>query len=184
MAEGKLIFEIYEYSSSSLEMPAFEYVLCNLSTCMRHSSQAPLSEILQKGFDDLPKGRRDNDKREELLQLLDEANFGKINVLYKPASDTRDACIELTNVVPVSLYGADARQSKKDVGKDSIILYGRYRLTDGDEVTALQDAQRLSLIFSGTEEADSVWSRDASFDDGFPEELRREICLNITYLQE
>ena len=83
--------------------------------------------------------------------------------------------MELTNVVPVSFTYADARQQKKS--RDEIILKGRYRLSAGNEVTTLRDAQRLTLIYSSTAEAEEA--------DGADEEAEEKVInMNITYLQE
>jgi len=82
--------------------------------------------------------------------------------------------VELTNIIPVTFTSADARMAKLD--RDSIILKGRYRLSAGNEVTTLRDAQRLTLIYSNYD-AES-WQQDD------PDEEKKEICLNITYLQE
>lgn len=172
--DGKLVIEVYEYSEESDQMPTFEYIPCELSKCIKGKS-ATLREIIQHGFDDLPKRAQDSEKRQEIIRKVEEADIGKINVAYHPAKGNTDACVELTNVVPVSFTYADARQSKRT--REDIILKGKYRLSAGNEITTLKDAQRLTLIYSNTAEAE-----DPDEEDGETEE--KEICLNITYLQD
>ena len=172
--EGKLVIEVYEYSEEADQMPVFEYIPCDLSKCIRGKS-ASLKEIIERGFDDLPKKAQDSEKRQEVLRKVEEAGIGKIDVAFHPAKGNADDCVELTNVVPVSFTYADARQQKKS--RDEIILKGRYRLSTGNEVTTLRDAQRLTLTYSSAAEAEEA--------DGADEEAEeKEISLNITYLQE
>lgn len=172
--EGKLVIEVYEYSEEADQMPVFEYIPCDLSKCIRGKS-ASLKEIIERGFDDLPKKAQDSEKRQEVLRKVEEAGIGKIDVAFHPAKGNADDCVELTNVVPVSFTYADARQQKKS--RDEIILKGRYRLSAGNEVTTLRDAQRLTLIYSSTAEAEEA--------DGADEEAEEKvISMNITYLQE
>ncbi len=172
--EGKLVIEIYEYAEDTVRMPVFEYIPCELSKCLKGKS-ATLKEIIQRGFDDLPRKTQDLEKRMEVLQKIDAANIGRIDVAYHPARGTNDACVELTNVVPVSFSYADARRVK--INRDDIVLKGKYRLSAGNEVTTLRDAQRLTLIYSSVPE-------EGEQDEQDEPEMQREICLNITYLQE
>ncbi len=176
--EGKLIIEIYEYSSDSSSMPVFEYIPCDLSKCLKGKSAA-LKDIIRRGFDDVPRKTQDTDKRQEVFQKLEDANIGRINVVYHPARGDNDACVELTNVVPVTMAYADIRRAKGD--KDEIILRGRYKLSEGNEITTLRDAQRLTLSYStygdAGADAGNAFEPDA-------DEAQKEICLNITYLQE
>ena len=177
--EGKLVIEVYEYMKDSYSMPAFEYIPCELSKCLKGKSST-LKEIIQRGFDALPKKAQDSEKRREVLQKLEDANIGRIDVAFHQAKGSDDAYIELTNVVPVTISYADARRTK--VNKDDIILRGRYKLSDGNETTMLRDAQRLTLIYSTySENTKSVFA--GPDEDEEPEE-EREICLNVTYLQE
>lgn len=171
--EGKLIIEIYEYENNSYSMPAFEYIPCELATCLK-GKNTTLKEIIQRGFDDLPRKSQDSEKRQEVLQKIEDADIGRIGVAYRPAKGNSDACVELTNVVPVTMLYSDARRKK--VNKDEIILKGKYRLSAGNETTTLRDAQRLTLIYSNYEDAPE--DRDDADEDA------KEICLNITYLQE
>ena len=67
--EGKLIIEIYEYSSDSSSMPVFEYIPCDLSKCLKGKSAA-LKDIIRRGFDDVPRKTQDADKRQEDLMGL------------------------------------------------------------------------------------------------------------------
>jgi len=172
--EGKLVIELYEYTDrEGAVMPRFEYVPCDLSKCLKGRT-ASLKDIIERGFSDLPRRDQDTDKRRELLQKLEDANIGRIKVVYRAPQRDSDACVELTNIIPVTFTSADARMAKLD--RDSIILKGRYRLSAGNEVTTLRDAQRLTLIYSNYD-AES-WQQDD------PDEEKKEICLNITYLQE
>ena len=172
--EGKLIIEVYEYSEDASLMPAFEYIPCDLSKCLKGKSTT-LKEIIQRGFDDLPRKTQDSDKRMEVLQKIEDADIGRINVVYHPAKGLIDACVELTNVTPVTMSFADARRLKTN--KDDIILKGKYRLSSGNEVTTLRDAQRLTLLYSNFMEN----SEPTDTEEG---ESQKEICLNITFLQE
>lgn len=178
MADGKLIIEVYEYSEGSSSIPSFEFIPCKLSTCLNWNKHATLKEIIQKGFDAQPKKLQNTEKRADVLRMLDEANIGRINVAYKPPRPGVDSCIELTNIIQVSMADADATRGKKK-NKNDIILYGRYRLTDGNETTILRDAQRITLIFSShADHPGEEMEEDQEF------ELQKEICLNITYLYE
>ncbi len=172
--EGKLIIEVYEYSEDASQAPEFEFIPCELDKCLKGKSTT-LKEIIQRGFDDLPKKTQDSDKRMEVLQKLDDADIGRIDVVYHPAKGNSDACVELTNLAPVTMSFADARRIKNN--KNDIILKGRYRLSAGNEVTTLRDAQRLTLIYSNLEENDEPEENEEG-------EAQKEICLNITYLQE
>lgn len=180
MTEGKLIIEVYEYTADSPVTPAFEFIPCPLADCFSRGNKATLKEIIQKGFDTLARKDQNTEKRKEVLQKLEEANIGRISVLYNKATPTSEAYIELTNVVQDTLADADVRRARKH--KDDIILYGRYRLTDGVETTKLRDAQRLTLIYSTYAEVSDM---DMSDDPEMIEEREapKEICLNITYLQ-
>ena len=174
---GKLIIEIYEYTSDASEMPVFEYIPCDLSKCLKGKS-ATLKEIISRGFDDVPRKSQDMEKRQETIRKMEDANIGRINVVYRPARGDSDDCVELTNVVPVSMYDADARNAKNE--NDEIILKGKYQLSSGNEVTSLKDAQRLTLSYIDLGDDP---------DGGNPYEpgafvSQKEICLNITYLQE
>ena len=171
--DGTLIVEVYEYLDT---LPAFEYIPCSLSTCLK-GKNASLKEIIQRGFDDLPKKIQDTEKRHEILQKLEDADIGKIDVVYHPRKNGKEPYIELTNVVPVNLTYSDARRRIKQ-NKDNIILKGRYKLSDeGNEVTMLKDAQRLTLIYSNTPEGEEQETTDEG-------EIQQEIFLNITYLQD
>ena len=175
--EGKLIIEVYEYAEDSEAIPEFEYIRCDLSKCMK-GRRSTLKEIIERGFDDVPRRTQDKEKKQEILQKIEEADIGRISVVCTPGGADSDACVELTNVVPVNLMYADARRAKGN--KDEIILKGRYRLSEGNEVTRLRDAQRLTLIYSSYEDGDPG---NGGPEDGEREE-QKEICLNITYLQE
>ena len=172
--EGMLIIEVYEYVDNDSSVPAFEYIPCELSKCLR-GKNTTLKEIIQRGFDALPRKAQDSERRQEVLKKLDDAGIGKIDVVFHPEKGGKEPCIQLTNVEPVSLTYADARRVKQS--KDSIILKGRYRLSTGNEVTILKDAQRLTLIYSSKPEGADL----GEFEE---EENQREICLNITYMQE
>ncbi len=173
--EGKLVIEVYEYSEASERMPVFEYIPCELAQCLRGKNSATLKEIIEQGFDSLPRRAQDSDKRQEILSKVEEADIGKINVAFHPARGTVDACVELTNVVPVTFTYADVRMARKN--RDDIILKGKYRLSAGNEFTTLKDAQRLTLIYSSAAKNDEAEETDEEAEE-------KEICLNITYLQE
>ena len=170
---GTLVVEVYEYSDSASDIPSFEYIPCDLTKCLK-GKNATLKDIIQRGFDALPKKAQDTEKRQEVLQRLEDAGVGKIDVAYHPARSGMEPYVELTNVVPVNLTYADARRNKQS--KESIILKGRYKLSEGNEITTLKDAQRLTLIYSNVDENDG---QSVSEED----DKRQEICLNITYLQ-
>ena len=179
MAGGKLIIEIYEYKNDSPDVPPFEYIPCDLESCLKKNRKATLREIIQSGFDNLPKKNQNISKRQEALALLDEADIGKISVQFNPGRGDEDPCIQLTNVVQVTMAYADARRGKTG-GKDEIILYGRYRMADENETTILKDSQRLTLIYS------TAAPQGSDADTEYPAEEReapKEICLNITYIQ-
>ena len=112
MADGKLIIEVYEYSEGSSSIPSFEFIPCKLSTCLNWNKHATLKEIIQKGFDAQPKKLQNTEKRADVLRMLDEANIGRINVAYKPPRPGVDSCIELTNIIQVSMADADATRGK------------------------------------------------------------------------
>ena len=173
-AASKLIIEIYEYSND-LNIPKFEYIPCDLSAFQKKKNTT-LKEIIEHGFNDLPKNAQNPEKRAEVLRLLDDANLGRISVEVHPARRDADACVELTNLVPADLTTADARRREKH-NKDSIILKGRYRLSEGNETTTLKDAQRLTLFYSDGAENFGLFGMDEN-------ETPREIALNITYFQE
>lgn len=177
MAEGRLIIEVYEYSEEATTIPPFEYIPCALSECMGSRNRATLKDIIQKGFGALSRKEQNAEKRVEVLQKLDEANIGKIEVMYNKATAGNEAYVELTNVVQVTLADADATRAQNH--KDDIILYGRYRMTEGTETTKLKDAQRLTLIYSTCAEQGMMRGYEEE-----ENEVRKEICLNITYLQE
>ena len=158
--EGKLVIEVYEYSEASERMPVFEYIPCELAQCLRGKNSATLKEIIEQGFDSLPRRAQDSDKRQEILSKVEEADI---------------ACVELTNVVPVTFTYADVRMARKN--RDDIILKGKYRLSAGNEFTTLKDAQRLTLIYSSAAKNDEAEETDEEAEE-------KEICLNITYLQE
>lgn len=178
MAEGKLIIEVYEYSEEATTVPPFEYIPCALSECMGSRNRATLKEIIQKGFGTLSKKAQNAEKRVEVLQKLDEANIGRIEVVFNKASTGTEAYVELTNVVQMTFEGKD--MTRLENHKDDIILHGRYRMTEGTETTKLRDAQRLTLIYSNS--AEQGWT--GGFAEEEESEVRKEICLNITYLQE
>lgn len=179
MADGKLIIEVYEYVEDSPDVPPFEFIPCDLETCLKKNRQCKLRELIEKGFDEMPKKNVDFAKRQEFLAKLDEADIGKINVEFHPASGDQDPYVELTNVVQVTMAYADARRVQT-TSKEEIILYGRYKMTDGNDTTKLKDSQRLTLIYSSgagqeAEEGESWDSEEI--------ETQKEICLNITYIQ-
>ena len=177
--EGKLIIEIYEYSEDSSEVPTFEYIPCDLANGLRGKS-VTLKDLILRGFEDMPRKEVNVDKRDDILRKLDDANIGRIEVAYRPEKNGNDACIELTNVVPVTLTFNDARYTRSK--KDEIILKGRYKLSEGNEITTLRDAQRLTLVYSNVE--DENWKNRDDDEDGFDEsEKRKSIYLNITYLE-
>ena len=179
MAYGKLIVEVYEYKEDSTDVPPFEYIPCNLDTSLKKNKQCKLRELIEKGFDEMPKKNQDFSKRQEFLARLDEADIGKINVEFHPASGDQDPYIELTNVVQVTMAYADARRMKAN-NKEEIILYGRYKMSDGNETTKLKDSQRLTLIYSSG--ADLKPEDDNPYD--MEEKVtQKEICLNITFIQ-
>lgn len=172
MADGRLIIEVYEYTGDSTAAPAFEYIPCSFEKCFKNN-KATLKEIIQRGLAHKP------DKLKDVIRKVEEAGIDKVEVTYHKQTSHADAYIELTNVVQVTMADADASRKKKNRQND-IILYGKYRLSDGTETTKLRDAQRLSLIYtSGTQNADDFWNLN---DDEETEE-QKEICLNITYLQ-
>lgn len=172
MAEGKLIVEVYEYAEDVESFPKYEYIPCELDKCFKRD-KATLKEIIQQGLASRP------DKLKETLRKIEEAGIDKINVLYNKPSRNAEASVELTNVVQVSMADADASR-KKSKRKDDIILYGKYRLSDGIRTTKLKDAQRLSLIYSSAEER----GEDAEEQAEECIDSQKEICLNITFLQE
>lgn len=174
-AVSKLIIEIYEYTDDSSSVPAFEYIPCDLSAFLKKKNTT-LKEIIERGFNDLPKGAQNSEKRAEVFRLLEDANLGRISVAVHPPKKDTDACVELTNLVPADLTNADARRREKH-NKDSIILKGRYRLSEGNETTTLKDAQRLTLYYTNTPESGGQYEQDEA-------ETAREITLNITYFQE
>lgn len=171
---GVLVAEVYEYSDHSSAGPQFEYILCELDKCMKGKTSS-LKEIVQRGFDCLPSKDQDNVKRQEVLKKLEDADIGKIQVEYCSGKDGVNSYINLTNVVPVDIGFSDMRQNRRD--KDNIILKEKYRLSAGNEVTTLKDAQRLTLIYTDTPEDRDEMSVDETVG-------QREICLNITYLQQ
>ncbi len=180
MAEGTLIIEVYEYVENDYTVPSFEYIPCSLERCMKGNS-ATLKQIIQNGFDDLPKKDQNAQKRQEILQKLEDADIGRIQVAYHAGRGNEDPYINLTNVIPVSMSYADARQLNSH--QDSIILYGRYRLTDGNASTILKDAQRLTLTYNTRAEENELRNRIVPEDPEEHSEPDKEICLNITYLQ-
>ena len=180
MADGKLIIEVYEYREDSADIPPFEYIPCDLDKCMKKSRKATLREIIRNGFDDLSKKNQDVTKLKEILARLDEADIAKISVVYNPGKGDEDPYVQLTNVVQVTMAYADARKSKAG-GKDDIILYGRYRMADETEATVLKDSQRLTLIYSSAGGRDQEYEEQNSADE---HDVPKEICLNITYIQE
>ena len=181
MSDGRLIIEVYEYREDSPDVPRFEYIPCDLESCLKKNRQCRLRELIEKGFDEMPKKSVDFSKKQEILSRLDEADIGKINVQYHPAAGDQDAYVELTNVVQVSMSDADARRGKES-GKEEIILYGRYRMTDGNDTTRLKDSQRLTLIYAS--DAVREPEDDGEYPGGEENGVQKEICLNITYIQE
>ncbi len=174
MAEGRLIIEVYEYSSENETMPRFEFIPCLLENCIGRSNNTALDEIVQRGFSNLPRRYQNTDKQKEILKKLGDAGFNKIGVSFHPADDMDDAYVELTNVSPVSMSYADARRSEDNSG---IILSGRYSLSDNGTSMRLKDAQRLTIICSTRPKDDYYMGMAAQSDE--PE---KEICLNVTYL--
>ena len=178
MSDGKLIIEIYEYAEDSAMVPPFEYIPCALSACIKHNNKATLKEIIENGFNSLPKRSQDTDKRRDILQRIDEADIGRISVAYHPARGGTDPYVELTNVVPVSISHADARLIRDN--SNNIILHGKYRMSEGNETTILKDAQRLTLVYTN---CPAEQERFGEVDDT-EEETQKEISLNITYFQD
>ena len=173
MGGAKLIIEVYEYTEDGFIMPRFKYIPCVVAKCVKRN-RATLKEIIQRGLMHKP------DELKEILRKVEEAGIDKIDVLYHKASKVSESYIELTNVVPVSMADADASRTLNKKRHD-IILYGKYQLSDGTEITRLKDAQRLSLIYS-----DGI-ERNAGFEEAYSNndrDIAKEICLNITYIQE
>ncbi len=179
MSAGKMIVEIYEYSEDTSIVPPFEYIPCDLDNCMKKNKTATLKDIIETGFDDLPKKYQNTEKRREIMEKLEEADIGRIIVAYHQPRGKEDPYIELTNITQVTMTDADARRVRSN--KNEIILYGRYRLTDGNETMKLRDSQRLTLIYTNTK--DEAWDPFEQ-EESDPDEAQKEICLNITYLQD
>lgn len=179
MAEGKLIIEVYEYSEESTTVPSFGYIPCALSECMGSRNRATLKEIIQKGFGTLSRKAQTAEKYAEVMQKLEDANIGKIEVVYNKAAAGNEPYVALTNVVQMTFGSSDITRATNT--KDNIILHGRYRTTEGTDTTKLKDAQRLTLIYSNS--AEQSWSNGFAENDE-ETEAQKEICLNITYLQE
>lgn len=177
MIDGKLIIEIYEYRDDDLNVPPFEFYPCDLDVCLK-KRKATLREIIEKCFDNVPKKSQDLAKRQEILAQLEAAGIGKINVEYHPASGNEDPYIQMTNVMKISMADADARRVKTNKG--DIILYGQYRMSEGNDTTKLRDSQRLTLIYSSA--ANEIVS-DEMPDDPEERDVQKEICLNITFIQ-
>lgn len=167
---GTLIIEIYEYTENMSSAPEFAYIPCELK-----GKDETLKSIIERGFAGQPRNTQDTGMRLEVLQKLEEAGIGKIVVRSSNPGNGSDPFVELTNVVPDGLYNANAARRKQN--NDYIILKGRYRLSAGNEVTELRDAQRLTLIYSSAPDGGDQGTADE-------DEIQREICLNITYLQE
>ena len=176
---GKIIVEIYEYTEDSSAIPRFEFIPCNLDNCIKKGKTITLKDIIETGFDDLPKKTQNAEKRREIMEKLEEADIGRITVAYHAPHKKNDPYIELTNITQVTMADADARRVHSN--KNEIILYGRYRLTDGNETMKLRDSQRLTLIYSNTK--DETWDPFVQ-DEKDTSESEKEICLNITYLQD
>ena len=177
MAAGRLIVEVYKYSDENGTMPRFEFVPCSLNSCLKRNGTAQLEDVIRKGFSDLPRRLQNESKQKDILQKMQDAGFGRINVVYKEADEMDDACVELTNITPVSMAYADARV--KHLNENSIILKGRYSFSDSSTSTKLMDGQRLTIICSGSAEDSAYFglgNSENSRDDD-------EICLNITYLE-
>ena len=122
MALGKLIIEIYKYSTDGEMIPKFEFIPCVLDRCLKRNGTTKLEEVIRKGFSDLPRKAQNDEKQKEIMKKLQDAGFGRINVLYNEPTDGADASVELTNITPVSLANADARLKQKD--ENSIRFYG------------------------------------------------------------
>jgi hypothetical protein len=177
MALGRLIIEIYKYSSDGDMIPKFEFIPCVLERCLKRNGTTKLEEVIRKGFSDLPRKAQNDEKLKEIMRKLQDAGFGRINVLYNEPVEGADASVELTNITPVSLANADARLKQKE--ENSIILKGRYSFSDSSTSTKLLDAHRLTIICSN-DQSDEYYlgmGNSADTDDD------SEICLNITYLE-
>lgn len=177
MANGRLIIEVYRYTEQNDAMPRFEFVPCSLNSCLKRNSVAKLEDVIRKGFADLPRRLQNESKQKDILQKLQDAGFGRINVLYNESDETDEPYVELTNITPVSMAYADARVKHMD--ENSIILKGRYSFSDSGTSTKLMDGHRLTIICSGRSEDDyylGFGNSEQSDDDD-------EICLNITYLE-
>ena len=179
MSLGKMVVEIYEYITGSSDTPHFEYIPCDLDNCFKRGKSVTLKSIIETGFDDLPKKFQNTEKRQEIMEKMEEADIGRITVECHAARGKSDSYIELTNITQVSMADADIRRVHSS--KNKIILYGRYRFTDRNETMKLRDSQRLTLIYSNAQ--DEVWNpfEQEERDTG---EVQKEIRLNITYLQD
>lgn len=178
MKEGQLIIELYEYIHNSESIPPFEYISCPLEKCFSGKKSVSLKEIIQKSFDNIAPQKKNKEKEREFLEKAEEAGLGKITVLFAKSKKDAEPYLELTNVIPMGITLDDARQNHKK--RNEIILYGRYRLTDGHNTMFLRDAQRLTLIYSSHIGDKSTMYAPEADDEDMP---AKEICLNITYLQ-
>lgn len=173
MAEGKLIVEVYEYTEDVEALPKFEYIPCELDKCLRND-RATLKSIIQQGLSKQP------DKLRETVRKVEEAGIDRIEVVYHRPTRQTEPYIELTNVVQLSMADADASR-RRGRRQNDIILYGKYRLSEGIDSTRLRDAQRLSLIYTSADEHSAFAEEPEEFGIAT---AHKEICLNITYLQE
>ncbi len=178
MLIGKVIVEIYEYSKETSKIPHFEYIPCDLSKCIKKGKNVTLRDIIETGFNDLPKRYQNPEKRQEIMEKMEEADIGRITVAYHAPHGNNDPYIELTNITQITMTSADARRIQRN--KNEIILYGCYRLSDGNETMELKDSQRLTLIYSN--DKSSAWDPFEQEEKNTEEPLK-EIQLNITYLQ-
>lgn len=175
--KGTIVLELYEFEEDA-PVPAFEYIPCDLSKCIK-GKEITLQDLITRGFDDMPRKEKDGSKYDEILQKLEAAGISRITVAVHAEKGDAEPYVELTNVVPVSFSDADARRVKER--NNEIILKGRYKLSDGHSTTVLKDAQRLTLIYSNSGEDPA---EDSSGYAGYAEETQREITLNITYFQD
>lgn len=179
MPIGKIIVEIYERTKDATKAPSFEFIPCDLNNCLKKGKIITLKDIIEAGFEALPKKFQNSEKRQEIMEKMEEADIGRIAVAYHAPHGNSDPFIELTNITQISIESADARRIHRN--NNEIILYGCYRLSNGNEKMKLKDSQRMTLVYSN--DSNSAWD---PFGQGVNNgnEAQKEIQLNITYLQD
>ncbi|MBR4235720.1 MAG: hypothetical protein IKR85_06620 [Clostridia bacterium] len=181
-AKGRLIVEVYDLGDGS-SAPGFSYTQCALASCFpmmgRRSKKMSLANFWKKG---LMRAAKDKNVRKKLAgqaDMLAEAGFSKIDLVYNAPTQDESASVDITNISRRGIQHADSMYTE-----NGLILYDSYRFNETDMPFTLRDGQRITLEFN-TRAADTQRETDDGMFD-MPAQMRAArgtIKLNLTYLE-